>query len=233
VKSPITGTNLKIGRVSTVDRVAQRLREMIAAGGLPQGERLREIPLAEAFAVSRGTVRDAIRVLSADGLVVHEIHRGAVVRTLTEADIGDIYSVRRMLELRALAEVASGDPLATQRAEAALRACREAVDLDDYTTFVERELDFHAALVSHLGSARIDQFFSQVLGELRLVFGLLAEDGEHGRARSIATRYRRILLAARRGEEATARRLLEEHLNAYEERLRAGLRGQASAPPAP
>jgi DNA-binding GntR family transcriptional regulator len=227
VNGVLTGENLKIERVSTVDRVAQRLREMIAGGRLSQGERLREMPLAEAFAVSRGTIRDAIRALSADGLIVHEIHRGAVVRVLTEADIADIYNVRRMFELRALEEVASGNPAATRRAELALEACREAVELGDYMTFVERELDFHAALVSHLGSPRIDQFFAQVVGELRLVFGLLSDDSEHGTAKRIAARYRRIFLAARRGDVDAARTLLSNHLDAYEERLRAGLQEQA------
>jgi DNA-binding GntR family transcriptional regulator len=221
--------DLKVERVSTVDRVAQRLREMIADGRLSQGERLREIPLAEDFGVSRGTVRDAIRVLNGDGLIVHEIHRGAIVRILTEADIADIYDVRRMLELRALEEVASGNPEATERAELALAACREAVELGDYSTFVERELDFHAALVSHLGSPRIDHFFAQVVGELRLVFGLLSEDSEHGTAKRIATRYRRIFLAARRGDVPAARKLLGDHLDAYEVRLKAGLHEQAAA----
>jgi DNA-binding GntR family transcriptional regulator len=220
---------LNAERISTVDRVAQLLREMIADGRLSQGERLREIPLAESFAVARSTVRDAIRALAAEGVVVHELHRGAVVRTLTEADIADIYGVRRMLELRALEQVAAGDPAATERSEAALDACRDAVELGDYTTFVERELDFHAALVSHLGSPRIDQFFAQVTGELRLVFGLLAEDSEHGRSNAIAKRYRRIFQAARRGDVQTARKLLGDHLDAYEERLRAGLEQEAAS----
>jgi DNA-binding GntR family transcriptional regulator len=228
VSHVLSGEQLKVERVSTVDLVAQRLLEMIADGRLPQGERLREVPLAEAFAVSRGTIRDAIRTLGAEGVIVHEIHRGALVRTLTEDDIADIYSVRRMLELRALGKVATGNPDATARAEAALKACREAVDLGDYTTFVERELDFHAALVSHLGSPRIDQFFAQVIGELRLVFGLLAEDSEPGKAKAIANRYRRIFLAARRGDVTVARKLLSDHLDGYEERLRIGLHQKAA-----
>jgi DNA-binding GntR family transcriptional regulator len=224
-----TGDKLKVERLSTVDRVAQRLREMIADGRLSQGERLREIPLAEAFAVSRGTVRDAIRDLSADGLIVHEIHRGAIVRVLTVADIVDIYNVRRTFEMRALGKVAAGNPEANERAELALKACREAVELDDYTTFVERELDFHAALVSHLGSPRIDQFFAHVLGELRLVIGLLSEDSKHGTAKRIAALYRRIFEAARRGDVAGARKLLGDHLDAYEQRLRSGLDEQSAS----
>jgi DNA-binding GntR family transcriptional regulator len=228
VSDVLSGQQLDVERVSTVDRVAQRMLEMIADGRLRQGERLREVQLAEAFAVSRGTVRDAIRSLGAEGVIVHEIHRGAIVRILTEADIADIYSIRRMLELRALERVAAGNTVATGRAEAALKACREAVDLGDYTTFVERELDFHAALVSHLDSARIDHFFAHVIGELRLVFGLLSEDSEPSKARAIANRYRRIFLAARRGDVALAHRLMSEHLDAYEERLRTGLHETAA-----
>jgi DNA-binding GntR family transcriptional regulator len=193
---------------------------MIADGRLPQGERLREIPMAESFAVARSTIRDALRRLESDAVVVHERHRGAVVRSLTADDIADIYAVRRMLELQALEVIAAGSPQALERSQAAVEVCLAAAKLDDYTAFVESELDFHASLVSHLGSRRLDRFFAQVAGELRLVFGLLAEDSEHGRPKSIARRYQRILAAARRGDVATAQTLLSDHLDSYEKRLR-------------
>src|SRR5258708_25728485 len=121
-----------------------------------------------------------------------------------------------MCELSALEEGASGSPAATERAELAREACREAVELDDYTTFVERELEFHAALVSHLGSPLVDRFFAQVAGELRLVFGLLSDDSAPGTAKRIATRYRRIFLAARRGDVVAARTPLSQHPGAYD-----------------
>jgi DNA-binding GntR family transcriptional regulator len=216
----LDGRDLSFERVSTVDRVAQTLREMIADGRLPQGERLRETPLAASFAVSRNTIRDAIRALAADGLVTHQLHRGAVVTVLRDEDIADIYRVRRVLELRALAAVADGDPQATARVERALTACKAAVADDDYTSFVEHELEFHAALVSFLGSPRLDQLFEQVLGELRLALSVLGADSRPATAKGIAQRYRRIFNAARRGDTEAAQQALADHLDMYERRLR-------------
>jgi DNA-binding GntR family transcriptional regulator len=217
----LEGTDFSFERVSTVDRVAQTLRAMIADGRLPQGERLRETPLAEAFSVSRNTIRDAIRALAGDGLVTHELHRGAIVTVLRDEDIADIYRVRRVLELQALAAVKGGDPAVTARVERALAACKAAVGDDDYTSFVEHELEFHAALVSYLGSPRIDQFFGQLLGELRLALSVLGADSRPATAKSIAQRYRKIFNAARRGDTAAAEEALAAHLDAYEHRLRA------------
>jgi DNA-binding GntR family transcriptional regulator len=223
------GDDVKVQRIGATDQVAQQLRTMIADGRLPQGERLPEIPLAEAFGVSRNTLRDGIRILASEGLVTHVLNRGAVVRTTSPEDVSDIYGLRRRLELEGLAAVpaAPGDVRAV--ALDALDACAGALARGDYGDFVEHELDFHAALVSHLGSPRLDRFFSQIIGELRLLFSDLRSDSEHGRAAEILEMYRWIYASAEAGDVANAQRGLREHLDAYETRLRevAGARLEA------
>ena len=188
--------DLKIKRTGTVDQVAAHLRAMIADGRLSQGERLPEIPLSEALGVSRNTLRDAIRLLAAEGLVEHELHRGAVVQTLSPRDVGDIYGVRRMLELRALAAAPAAAPALRQRVKDVLRECEAALDRGDYTNFVEHELQFHGALVGLLDSPRFDRFFGHVLGELRLLFSELSSDREPKASRAILSVYRRLFRAA-------------------------------------
>jgi DNA-binding GntR family transcriptional regulator len=212
--------NLSLARTSAVDQVAGRLRAMIADGRLPQGEHLREMPLADAFSVSRTTVRDAIRALAAEGLVTHEFHRGAIVTVLSDDDIADVYRVRRLLELSALAEMANGDDAAGERVEAALAACEAAAEAADYSGFVEGELAYHAAIVGYHGSPRIDQFFSNVLASLRLALSVLGADRRPSTTQTLARRYREIFDTARRGDIPAAQRLLGAHLDAYEARLR-------------
>jgi DNA-binding GntR family transcriptional regulator len=214
----LSAEDLAVQRVSTVDHVADRLKAMIADGRLPQGERLREMPLAEAFSVSRTTIRDAIRELAAEGLVTHEFHKGAMVALLSQADIAEVYRIRRLLELPALAEAQHGPDEATKRAQQALATCAEAAD-DDYSTFVEAEIAFHAAIVGYLGSPRIDQFFARVLSTLRLALSLLGEDRRPTTTHNLTRRYNEIFDAARRGEVAAAQRQLSAHLDAYEARL--------------
>lgn len=220
--------DLKIRRTGTVDQVAQHLRAMIADGRLTQGERLPEIPLSEVFGVSRNTLRDAMRLLAGEGLVQHELHRGAVVRALSPDDVSDIYGVRRMLEMRAL-EIAPRAPRELRaRVHEALAACGDALAQSDYSGFVEHELEFHGALVGLLGSERFDRFFANVLGELRLLFSELSADSEPKASRAILALYRRIFRAAEKGDHATASKLLGAHLDTYESRLRATLEQPAS-----
>jgi len=81
--------------------VVERLREEILAGRLAPGSRLVEGDLTDRFAVSRGPVREALRRLSADGLIEHRPHHGAVVRRLTEREMRELFSIR--IEMEALA----------------------------------------------------------------------------------------------------------------------------------
>jgi DNA-binding GntR family transcriptional regulator len=221
--------SVKIKRIGTVDHVARHLRAMISDGRLPQGERLPEIPLSAALGVSRNTLRDAIRVLVGEGLVQHELHRGAVVRTLSAEDVSDIYEIRRMLELSALAML----PLATAPRRAHLTAtlddCEAALAGGDYTTFVEHELEFHGGLVALLGSERLDRFFGQVLAELRLLFGELSSDSDPETSQRILSLYRRIVRAAEKGDHERAAKLLGGHLDSYEKRLCAVVAAEAQA----
>jgi len=214
----LSSEDLAVERVSTVDHVADRLKAMIADGRLPQGERLREMPLAEAFSVSRTTIRDAIRALAAEGLVTHEFHKGAMVARLSRSDITEVYDIRRLLELPALARAQNGAAEVTERAELALGSCAGTAE-GDYSGFVEAELSFHAAIVSYLGNPRIDHFFAGVLSTLRLALSLLGEDRLPPTTHSLTRRYTEIFEAAREGRVADSQRQLSAHLDAYEARL--------------
>ena len=86
---------------ATVAFIVERLRDDIWAGRLEPGLRLVEGDLTARFAVSRGPVREALRRLSADGLIEHRPHRGAVVRRLTEREIRELFLIR--IEMEALA----------------------------------------------------------------------------------------------------------------------------------
>ncbi len=79
------------------DQLAEKLVEQIIRGDFAPGQRLHEMRLAEQFQVSRGPVREALRLLEREGLVVMLSHRGASVARLTEKRLKDIFSVRSAL----------------------------------------------------------------------------------------------------------------------------------------
>jgi len=84
------------------DVVFQTLRQAILRGELEPGERLMEIHLADRLGVSRTPIREAIRKLELEGLVVMIPRRGAVVASITEKDMKDVLEVRRTLEMLAV-----------------------------------------------------------------------------------------------------------------------------------
>ena len=91
----------KLPRLSASDHVAQMLKKAIVDGVLPAGELLRQDEIASHFHVSKIPVREALKHLEAKGLVTFLPHRGAVVASLSAAEIGEYMDIRAMLEARA------------------------------------------------------------------------------------------------------------------------------------
>lgn len=112
------------------NEVAERLRELITRGDLAPGQRLNERRLTEQFGISRTPLREAIKLLSAEGLIKLLPNRGAVVTTITPADAEDMFQVMAVLEPLA-------GELACQRATAK--------DLAEVQELHERMRVFHAA----------------------------------------------------------------------------------------
>lgn len=92
------------GYRSIGEMVYEVIRQAIVSGALPPGQRLRQESLAAAIGVSRLPVRSALVQLESEGLVTFHPRRGAVVRSLTLAQIREIYETREVLETHALAK---------------------------------------------------------------------------------------------------------------------------------
>ena len=91
----------KIVYGSVHDAATDRIREMILDGQFAPGERLRQDDLATALGVSTMPVREALRQLQAEGLVVFYPRKGAVVATLSVSEYEEIYRIREQLEILA------------------------------------------------------------------------------------------------------------------------------------
>lgn len=154
------------------EETASRLRTHIIEGGLPPGLRLSEIRLAAELGVSRNTLREVFRLLTREGLLRHEPNRGVFVAVPSMAAIVDIYRVRRLIEVPALAHAWPRHEGVTQMRVAVGKA-RAARDLHDWRGVGSANMDFHAAVVALTDSARLRVLFAQITAELRLAFGLL------------------------------------------------------------
>lgn len=104
------------------ERVAGHLRELIMQGALQPGQRLREQALCEQLQVSRATLREALRTLEAERLIVIAPHRGPVVASMSLKAANDLYAMRELLEAYAAREFAK------RADEDSRKALRQALD---------------------------------------------------------------------------------------------------------
>ena len=131
----------------------QAVFDAIAAGRIKPGERLRETDLAETIGLSRTPVREAIRRLEAEGLVTHEPRIGAVVKTLTQQEIVELYEMRIVLETTAASMAAKHASDAEVRT--LLKLNTEMLDAsDDPSAVAAINQRFHMCIVN----AELSQF---------------------------------------------------------------------------
>jgi DNA-binding GntR family transcriptional regulator len=170
-----TSTARPLERLTMAQRAAEFIRDAIRSGALTPGQAVPESATAATLGVSRNTVREAFRLLGGEGLLVHHVHRGVVVRQLDKADVRDIYAVRRTLELTAVEAARRVPTTGMDRLRGAVRDAEEAARNGDWRAVSTLNLEFHRGLVALGGSPRLDEFFARVLAELRLAFATVAD----------------------------------------------------------
>jgi DNA-binding GntR family transcriptional regulator len=138
------------------DPIAEHLRQAILKGQLKQGQRIVERQIAEALQTSRGPVRDALRVLEHEGLVVRYPHRGTLVACLTPEDAEEIHTLREVIESLAVSyaiENASDEQI--RQLDKLVQSIAAGMEQDDgqFTT-VYLDLEFHRTLCRISGHKR-------------------------------------------------------------------------------
>ena len=147
------------------DVVCQTLRQAILRGELKPGERLMEVRLAKKLGVSRTPIREAIRKLELEGLVLMIPRRGAEVAEITEKSMRDVLEVRRALEV--LAVSLSCDRISGEQIEALKEVAEEfdrSLTSDDVTRTAEADVHFHDIIYRSTDNQRLIQLLSN-LGE--------------------------------------------------------------------
>jgi DNA-binding GntR family transcriptional regulator len=138
-------------------RIADALRESILAGDIAPGEWIRQEEVAERLGASRLPVREALRILEAEGLTEHEPHRGARVPRLDSHQVDMMYQMRERLEPLAISE--SIPHLLESDIELLGDIQRRIEENTDATAFLALDRQFH--LLSYTGCA-----FDQLIGNV-------------------------------------------------------------------
>jgi DNA-binding GntR family transcriptional regulator len=222
----------QIHRISVADQVASILRQRILDGELRPGTPLPEIPLSASLGVSRNTMREAVRILSIEGLLKRSIHRGVSVARLSLKDVKEIYHLRRMLEIPAvLAADKEKQPEVLDELKTAVDEYETSVRARDWTRAVTCDLQFHTLLIRFHNNKRLESFYQKVIGEVRM--GMVLVDRSHDNPGGLIPVHRKLYQLLVAGKLKQCASVLARHLDDSESRLGNVMAGQDVAEESP
>ena len=155
------------------EEAADQIRDEILAGRLGQGERLVETRIAEALNISRGPVREAFKLLRAEGMLREERNRGTYVVRLSSADVHEIYDLRAAIESRAAKLLArAGRPADLEALNTALGELEAAALRGDVSAVSRTDLAFHETVCRLTGNHRLHGVFMRYVPMVRTLIRL-------------------------------------------------------------
>jgi len=215
-----TASDFAIPRQSLTSAVADKLRDQIIRGEIPEGAQLRQDAIATQYRVSRIPVREALRQLDAEGLIAIVPNRGAIVPALSPDDIGELFSIRALLEpevLKLSIPHLTEDDLS--QAEEVLTKYVSELQRDDHVSAWGRlNWQFHSMLYSRANQPRFMAIIRNVNNsgerytrlQLYLTHGIKRANEEH----------HQILALCRKRDVAAACKLLRQHIEHAGESLK-------------
>lgn len=189
--------------------VLQRMRQAILDGELPAGSRLIQAELATQFDVSITPVREALRDLAGEGLVVFDPHRGSRVRSFDLAEVREIYQIRMALEPLMVDRMIG--KVDADRLEDAARLIRKMERTKDIGVWSDLNRRFHACFAEEGRSSRLATILSGLRDSASTYVGLSLRASPERRAES-DQEHTEILEAYRAGDVDEATRLAVQHM---------------------
>ncbi|PZO18983.1 MAG: GntR family transcriptional regulator [Burkholderiales bacterium] len=209
------------------DEVAAKLRERIFDGVLAPGSFIDELVLCGEWAISRTPLREALKVLAAEGLVRHEPRRGCFVNQITERDLDEIFPVIALLEGRCAFEAASkatdADLVALEQMHDRLNRCAKARRINDY---YQANFAIHEAIITLANNP----WLAQVIGDLRKIVKLARLQQLHapGRLAQSLSEHMAVFAAIKARDAEGAEAAMRTHLTRQRVALRELARSNTS-----
>ena len=190
------------------EEVAELLRQRIYRRELEPGSWIDELKIAEEYGISRTPLREALKVLAAEGLVTMKVRRGAYVTEVSEQDLHNVYHLLGLLESDAAGVVATRATEAEQQELQALHDELEAAAADRDRFFALNER-FHMRLLEIADNRWRDQ----MVADLRKVMKLNRQNSllKSGRIEESLAEHRAVMAALRRRDAAGAAKAMQAH----------------------
>lgn len=140
------GKTRKVRNTSIPARIADSIRDLISRGTLAADVHLGQMQLAQRFGVSRVPVREALKLLASEGLILHDLNRGFFVASLSSEEARQLYRMRHLVEAELLSTIEwpSKETLADLRAR--VQELEKLIDEGKRAEWAVRHRDFHRAI---------------------------------------------------------------------------------------
>ncbi|MDN5343900.1 MAG: hypothetical protein PWQ18_11 [Clostridia bacterium] len=196
------------------------LRKKILAGALKPGERIVETEVASNLGISKSPVREAMRKLEADGLVIIKPRVGGFVVSLGEEDIKDIYEVRQAVEgfaVRLLARKGEQKERIVRDLNEILAQYEQAVKAGDFSQCNRIDTDLHLYLVKTSDNSRLIKMALTIYDQAYLLKNMASDIP--GRKRQSLREHREIVRAIETEDYVAAQEALINHLEGLKENV--------------
>lgn len=200
------------------DVVFEHLRNSILNGELKPLERLMEVQLAEQLGVSRTPVREAIRKLELEGLVIMVARKGAYVADVSIKDILDVLEVRRVLDglsASLAAERMTDEEL--EKLELISYNFKRHVENDDIEGMIEKDMQFHDLIIHSTRNPKLIQI-AQSLQEQVQRFRI-TYFSEYSNTKELLMEHQAILEAIANRDAAMAQKVAQKHIDMLEQTI--------------
>ncbi|SFE21850.1 DNA-binding transcriptional regulator, GntR family [Lentibacillus persicus] len=148
--------------------IADELKHKIWNEEIQFGERLLETDLAESYDVSRSTIREALKILESEELVVSQARKGTYVADFTNHDVNEMIELRTLLESHAFKQaVARLKPEDTAKLEAIVNEMKQKADENDWNGLFDLDMTFHSYVVGLCGNTRIIKIYDSLQVQIR------------------------------------------------------------------
>jgi DNA-binding GntR family transcriptional regulator len=199
---------------SIVDHTAKALEEMIIKGKLKPGQKVKEQEISNRLGISRPPLREAFKILEAEGLIRREPRRGVFVSELRDRDMWEIYTLKIALYTLgislAMDRITNGEAEKLERVVSQMEKIVQSESPPDVMKYEELNNLFHEMTANIAGHARLKKIQQSLNNQIKRIAYRSFGDRKH---LEVSCKYhRRILDAIKAKDKARAEQLTREHI---------------------
>lgn len=198
--------------------IADQIKRRIWNKEIQFGERLLETELAENFDVSRSTIREALKILEIEELVISQARKGTYVADFSDETVAEIIELRSLIEASAFTKAISRlKKEHFQELESLMKEMKQKADEKDWSELFDLDMKFHSYVVNLCGNSRIIKIYDSLQVQIRTF--LIHLDKYYSSHQSFYDEHRDLLEALASKNTEKVDRAVRDHIEYVEEKL--------------